>query len=55
MLLPVDNLIADEIALDDVLEAAVVAQQAQLDDMIAELFPLHCLIPVDVHLLEEVD
>lgn len=55
MLLSIDHLVADVVVLDDILEAAVVAEQAELDDVVAELLPLHRLIAVDVDLLEEVD
>ena len=54
MLLPVDHLIAYEIILDNVLETSVVSQQPQLNDMIAELLPLHSLVPIDVNLLEKI-
>lgn len=52
---PINNLIADVVILDDVLKAAVVAEEAELDDVVAELLPLHGLITVDVDLFEEVN
>ncbi len=55
VLLSIDHLVADVVVLDDILEAAVVAEQAELDNVVAELLPLHGLIAVDVDLLEEVD
>lgn len=55
MFFPVDHFIADEIIFDDIFEAPIISEQTQLDDMVAELFPFHGLIAVDVDLLEEVD
>jgi hypothetical protein len=54
VLLSVDYLVADEIIFDDIFEGSVVPEQTQLDDVVAELLPLHALIPVDVDLLEEI-
>ena len=51
----VGHLITEEIGLDDVLKTAVVPKQSQLDDVVTELLPLHCLVAVDIHFLEEVD
>lgn len=51
----VDDPLGREVALDDILEGPVVPEQSQLDDVVAELLPLHCLVPVDIHLLKEVD
>lgn len=54
MLLPVDHLITEVVILDDVLKAPIVPQQPQFDDMVAELLPLHALVTIHIHLLEEV-
>ena len=44
-----------EVGFDDVFEGAIISQQAQLDDMVAELFPLHGLVAVDIDLFEEIN
>ena len=51
----VDNSLRGEIGFNYILERAVIPQQTQLNDMVAELFPLHGLVAVDVHFLEEIN
>ena len=55
MLFAVIDPVTREIGFDNIFETSIVAQKAQLDDMVTELIPLHALITVDVDLLEEVD
>ena len=55
MLFSVDYLITYKIVLDNILKTSVVSEQTELDDVIAELFPLHCLVAIDIDLLEEID
>lgn len=55
MLFSVYHLIANEVILDDIFKAPIVPQESKLDDMIAKFFPLHGLISIDIHLLEEVN
>ena len=55
MFLFVNDLVAGEVRFDHIFKTAVVSQQSQLNDMITELLPLHGLIPIDIHFLEEVD
>lgn len=55
VLLPVHDLIANEVTLYHVLKTTVVTQQTQLDYVITKLFPLHSLVPIHVHLLEKIN
>lgn len=55
MLLLVDNSLWGIVVLDYILEWAIVSQQSKLDDVVAELLPLHGVVAVDVNLFEEVD
>lgn len=55
MFFSVYDLVADEIIFDNILETSVISQKSELDDMVAKLLPLHCLVSVDVDLFEEVD
>lgn len=53
MLLAVDDCLAWKVALNHVLEATVVAQQSQFDDVVRKFFPLHGAIAIYVDLLEQ--
>jgi len=53
--LSVEDPLRWKVVLDDVLEGAIVPQQAQLDDVVAELFPLHGLVAVDIDFFKKVN
>ena len=55
MFLPINNFIADEVIFDDIFEAPIISEQAQLDDMIAEFLPLHRLIAIDIDFFEKIN
>lgn len=55
VLLLVNDSLRREVVLDDVLKGSIVPEQSKLNNVAAELFPLHGLIAVDINLLEEID
>ena len=55
MFLFVSHLLAWKVGFNYIFEATVIPQQTQLDDMVAELLPLHGLISINVNLFEEID
>ena len=55
MLFLIQDFVAGKIGFYYVFEAAVVAEESELDDVAAEFFPLHGLVAIDVDLFEEVD
>ena len=47
--------LAREVALDHVLDAAVITQQSQLDDVVREFLPLHRAVTIHIDLFEQFD
>ena len=53
--LSVEDPLRWKVVLDDVLKGAIIPQEAQLDDVVAELFPLHGLVAVDIDFFKKVN
>jgi hypothetical protein len=55
MLFPISNFLGRKITLNDILKAAIIPQEPQLNDMVTELLPLHGLIAININFLEKVN